>query len=182
MPISPVVCCREEASFSTWPARARTPKASSRQSPNTIARVAQGEPEADRQRALPLGHQLAGGVVDGGDVVGVEGVPHAERVGGHAQPDAEDLARADLVVRAARRRRRSTPQPTTCSAATNSAMPAIEVHSRRERAARARVLHAGRRRCCCAHAGSRLWLLAREARDDALERTTGRRLVATRSR
>ena len=40
---------------------------------------------------LPVGHQLAGGVVDGGDVVGVEGVPHAERVRRHAEPDAEDL-------------------------------------------------------------------------------------------
>ena len=44
---------------------------------------------------LAVGHQLAGGVVDGGDVVGVEGVPHAEGVGGDAQADAEDL-RADL--------------------------------------------------------------------------------------
>ena len=35
VPIRPAVCCRAEASFSTWPARARTPKASSRQSANT---------------------------------------------------------------------------------------------------------------------------------------------------
>ncbi len=60
-------------------------------------RVAQREPEADRQRALALAHQLAGGVVDGGDVVGVEGVPHAERVRGEPHAGAEDLA-ADVVV------------------------------------------------------------------------------------
>jgi len=39
--------------------------------------VADGEPEADRDGTLAVRHQLARGVVDGGDVVGVEGVPHA---------------------------------------------------------------------------------------------------------
>ncbi len=49
-------------------------------------------PEAERPRpagALPLVHLLAGGVVDHRDVVGVEGVPQAERVGQHADADAE---------------------------------------------------------------------------------------------
>ena len=40
---------------------------------------------------LPVAHQLAGGVVDRGDVVGVEGVPHAQGVRGHADADAERL-------------------------------------------------------------------------------------------
>jgi hypothetical protein len=53
--------------------------------------VAEGEEEADAQRPLALVHQLAGGVVDGGDVVGVEGVPHAEGVGEHRDADAEAL-------------------------------------------------------------------------------------------
>jgi hypothetical protein len=33
---------------------------------------------------LAVGHRLAGGVVDGGDVVGVEGVPYAGGVGDDA--------------------------------------------------------------------------------------------------
>ena len=64
---------------------------------NTTERVAEAEPEADAHRALAVGHQLAGGVVDGRDVVGVEGVPHAEGVRREAEADAEDRA-ADLVV------------------------------------------------------------------------------------
>ena len=60
--------------------------------------MAEGEPEPDRERlrlARPasvdvVGEQLAGGVVDRGDVVGVEGVPQAEGVGQHADPDAVD--------------------------------------------------------------------------------------------
>ena len=59
--------------------------------------VPEAEPEADAHRALALGHQLAGGVVDGGDVVGVEGVPHAEGVRREAEADAEHLA-ADVVA------------------------------------------------------------------------------------
>ena len=43
--------------------------------------MAEREPQTDRQRPAPLVHQLAGDVVDGGDVVGVEGVAQAERVG-----------------------------------------------------------------------------------------------------
>ena len=39
--------------------------------------------------ALPLLHLLARGVVDHGDVVGVEGVPQAEGVGQHADADPE---------------------------------------------------------------------------------------------
>ena len=60
-------------------------------------RVAEGEEVADAERALrpldlaPLVHQLAGGVVDGRDVVGVEGVAQAQGVGEDAHPDPEAL-------------------------------------------------------------------------------------------
>jgi len=50
-------------------------------------RVPEGEEEPDRERALAVGHELAGGVVDGGDVVGVEGVAQAEPPRG--EPDAD---------------------------------------------------------------------------------------------
>jgi hypothetical protein len=36
---------------------------------------------------LVVGEQLAGGVVDRGDVVGIEGVAQAESVGQHPDPD-----------------------------------------------------------------------------------------------
>ena len=55
--------------------------------------VAEGEKEPGAEGPLPVGHQLAGGVVDRRDVVGVEGVPGAEGPGGerHAQPEAQAL-------------------------------------------------------------------------------------------
>ena len=43
--------------------------------------VAEREHEADGDGALALLHELAGDVVDGGDVVGVDGVAQAEAVG-----------------------------------------------------------------------------------------------------
>ena len=51
--------------------------------------MADGEEEADTDRALALLHQLAGDVVDGRDVVGVDGVAQAEAIGeqGGAQQD-----------------------------------------------------------------------------------------------
>jgi hypothetical protein len=61
-------------------------------------RVPEREPEADAERALALRHQLACGVVDRGDVVGVEGVAEAERVGGDAEADTEDAGGAELVA------------------------------------------------------------------------------------
>ena len=62
------------------------------------AGVPEGEEEAHRQRPLAVIDELAGGVVDGRDVVGVEGMPHAERVGQDAGAEAEDLGPADVVV------------------------------------------------------------------------------------
>jgi hypothetical protein len=65
--------------------------------------VAEGEPEAHRERPpaarrAAVGEQLAGGVVHRGDVVGVEGVPQAEAVGQQADADAEHLAVAEAQV------------------------------------------------------------------------------------
>jgi hypothetical protein len=55
--------------------------------PENNGRVAQREPEAYPKRGLSLADQLAGGVVDDGDVVGVERVPYPEQKGGNAQAD-----------------------------------------------------------------------------------------------
>jgi hypothetical protein len=67
--------------------------------------VAQREPEPHGERLTAatvrgvVGHDLAGGVVDGRDVVGVEGVPHPERVRQDAHPDREDrVVAAELEV------------------------------------------------------------------------------------
>ncbi len=43
--------------------------------------MAEREEEADADRALAFLHQLAGDVVDGGDMVGIDGVTQAEAVG-----------------------------------------------------------------------------------------------------
>jgi hypothetical protein len=56
------------------------------------------EEEADAHRALALGHQPAGGVVDRRDVIRVEGVTHSERVGRDAGPDREGARRVEAVV------------------------------------------------------------------------------------
>ena len=61
-------------------------------------------------------------------MVGVEGVPHPEGVRREPEPDAEDLGAADVEV-ARRDDPISTPQPTTCRAATKNVIPPIEPHS-----------------------------------------------------
>ena len=48
---------------------------------NDDRRVAEREKESDADRPLALLHQLAGRIVDRGDMVGVDGVAQAERVG-----------------------------------------------------------------------------------------------------
>jgi len=60
--------------------------------------MAESEPEPDRFRPVAVGGQLAGDVVDGGDVVYVECVTQAEDVGGDPQADREDLC-PNLIVR-----------------------------------------------------------------------------------
>ncbi len=63
------------------------------------AGVPEGEPETHRQRPPAGVHQLAGRVVDRRDVVGVEGVPHPQGVGGHPDPDTEGLRAQAVVLR-----------------------------------------------------------------------------------
>src|ERR1700744_2144972 len=54
--------------------------------------MAQREEESDSKGKLPVTHQLAGGVVDGGDVVGVECVAHTQGVGSESDADTKCLA------------------------------------------------------------------------------------------
>ncbi len=58
-------------------------------SANTIVEWPSENQKPDAQRPLALAHQLAGRVVDRRDVVGVERVAQAERVGGHPDADRE---------------------------------------------------------------------------------------------
>jgi hypothetical protein len=65
----------------------------------------EGEPEADREWLLVeagrdvVGDEFADGVVDGGDLVGVEGVAKSQGVGQDSRPEGEHrLIAAELVV------------------------------------------------------------------------------------
>src|ERR1700709_2751499 len=103
-PIRPVTWCSVEPSLDTSPLRPRPPIANSAARAKTI--VEWREEEADAERALAVGHELAGGVVDGGDVVDVERVAHAEHVRGDADADAERRRCRRARSDSARRRRR----------------------------------------------------------------------------
>ncbi len=92
MPTTPVICCSSDESFSTCPAKARTPSASKATSPNTIVECPRENQKPDRDRPLAVRHELAGGVVDRGNVIGIERVPHAQRVRRQTEPDAQHLA------------------------------------------------------------------------------------------
>jgi len=54
--------------------------------------VAKAEPEPNAERPLVLAHELAGRVVDGRNVIGVEGVPHTEGVCRDAQSHTHELS------------------------------------------------------------------------------------------
>jgi hypothetical protein len=54
--------------------------------------MAHGKPKADGLGPLPVGHKFASGVIDGGDMVGVKRVPHAEQIGSGTQSDANYYA------------------------------------------------------------------------------------------
>ena len=56
----------------------------------------EGEPEPHRLGSGAVGCQLASDIVDGGDVVGIEGVSQAQHVGGDTEADGKHL-RANLV-------------------------------------------------------------------------------------
>jgi hypothetical protein len=60
--------------------------------------VAEAEPEPDAERTSALTHELARHVVDGRDVIGVEGVPHAERVCRDTQPYPHELSPDRVAV------------------------------------------------------------------------------------
>ncbi len=79
-------------------AQAADPEREQQREREDHARVPEREEEADADRPLALGHQLAGRVVDRADVVGVEGVAKAERVGGEAEADGEEAAAAEREV------------------------------------------------------------------------------------
>ena len=64
--------------------------------PEDDARVAHPEPEARRRRGGAVPDQLAGRVVDGRDVVGVEGVAGAEQERRDAEADPEDTRAAHV--------------------------------------------------------------------------------------
>ena len=90
--MTPVAEWSVEESSVTGPASAFTPEREQQGEREDDGGVAEGEPEADRERlaAGVVGEQLARGVVDRGDVVGVEGVAQAEGVGQDADADGED--------------------------------------------------------------------------------------------
>ena len=99
VPIQPVTLMQAASRRSaTGPSSERTPIEMQEREREHDRRVPEREPEADAQRALALAHQLAGRVVDRGDVVGVERVAQPERVGGDADPDRERAGRPEVVV------------------------------------------------------------------------------------
>ena len=91
---------RRPAESSSWTTSAteRTPATSSRLATKTTDEWPRENQKPGADRRLALADELAGGVVDRGDVVGVEGVPDAEHVGGQADADAEDAGAAEPVV------------------------------------------------------------------------------------
>ncbi len=111
-PMTPVTECSSELSFSTWPGERLHPDREQERQREHDRGVAEGEPEPDRERLADLGaghaggfllgvvgHQLARGVVDRRDVVGVERVPQPERVREDADADREDrVVTAEVVV------------------------------------------------------------------------------------
>jgi hypothetical protein len=87
VPIQPPASCRVEPPCSTWLLSALIPRAKRKARAKTMV-----------ERALAFAHQLAGAVVDRGDVVGVDGVPHAQRVGGDADADGERSGGPEAVA------------------------------------------------------------------------------------
>ena len=97
-PMSPVAWCRAEPPVGDRAAQPADAQDDERAEREHDARVPEREEEPDAQRALAVVHQLARRVVDRRDVVGVEGVAQAERVGGDPDADAEGAAVPEVVV------------------------------------------------------------------------------------
>ena len=111
-PIRPVALCSVEPSLETSPLRPRTPIANSAASAKTIVEWPSEKKNPTLERPLTVGHQLARGVVDRADVIGVERVAQTERVGGDPDADPEHAAaRAEVEVAAGRRRPTTTQSP-----------------------------------------------------------------------
>ena len=90
--------CNPELSFFTAPSSARSPKFKSTARTNTMVEWPSEKKIADAERPLPVLDQLASGVVDGGDVVGIEGVPHAEGVSQDTGTESEELGLVDVEM------------------------------------------------------------------------------------
>ena len=98
VPTQPAMLCSDEFGSATPGATERRPDAEQEGQHEDDRRMAEREEEAHRQRTLALRHELAGGVVDCGEVVGVERVTQTQRVGGNAEADTEDLVLGAEVV------------------------------------------------------------------------------------
>ena len=94
----PVVRCSDELFVLTGASRRADAEVEQHGEDEHHRRVPKREEEPDAQRPLALVDELAGRVVDGRDVIGVEGVAHPERVGEDPRADAEELGLGDVVV------------------------------------------------------------------------------------
>ncbi len=100
-------------------------------------RVAEREEEPGAERPLAVLQELAGGVVDRRDVVGVERVPQPERVRERAQPGqsriaarvVEEQSPADHVQARRWRRRNPRGEPTRPASAHRPRPPTASTHS-----------------------------------------------------
>jgi len=59
----------------------------------------EGEIKTHRGRSPVFRHQFAGSIVDGRDVIGIEGMPHTEHVGEQGEADSKDAATHQIVGR-----------------------------------------------------------------------------------
>ena len=126
-PISPVAECSHEPSLATAPLRPLMPSVKRTASTKTIVECPSEKKKPTLSGRWPSRHQLAGGVVDRADVVGVEGVAQPERVGGDADADAEHPASPSAKWCGATNAN-SRKNPMTCRPTTTAAMPATVLH------------------------------------------------------
>ena len=99
-----------------------------------------------RAGCLPVGHQLAGGVVDGRDVVGVERVPHPRVYAVTPSPIPKTCGARRPGSSPARRPRPASPSRPGAAPRTTAAIEAMAVHSARVSERRTRVSVLGRSR------------------------------------
>src|ERR1700759_5133194 len=111
VPMSPPTTFNGESSLPISVVTARTPSPRSSTSTKTIVEwpSENQNPTESARVPGPVREQLPRGVVDRGDVVGVERVPHPEQVGGQAETEPEDPRAAQLVVRRSDEERQGSP-------------------------------------------------------------------------